>query len=48
MSVIEFPRRPVRPLPAVPARPAPRTLIREWVLVAVAFALVVIAQRVLL
>lgn len=43
MSVIDFPRRPVRPIP-----PAPRTLLREWVMVAVAFALVVIAQRVLL
>ena len=48
MSVIDFPRRPVRPIPAEPAPPAPKTLLREWVLVAVCFALVVIAQRVLL
>ena len=44
MSVIEFPRRPVRPVP----QPERRTTLREWVLVGVAFALVVVAQWVLL
>ncbi len=43
MSVIEFPRRSVRPV-----RPERHTTLREWVLVGVAFGLVVIAQRVLL
>ena len=46
MSVIEFPRRPVRPVPE--AQPERRTTLREWVLVGVAFALVVVAQWVLL
>ena len=44
MSVIEFPRRPVRPVP----QPERRTTLREWVLVGVAFALVVVAQSILL
>ncbi|MFN8992970.1 MAG: hypothetical protein ACK5X3_04800 [Pseudomonadota bacterium] len=44
MSVIEFPRRPVRPIP----QPERSTTLREWVLVGVAFGLVVIAQWVLL
>ena len=46
MSVIEFPRRPVRPIPE--ARPERRTTLREWVLVGVAFVLVVVAQSILL
>ena len=46
MSVIEFPRRPVRPIPE--AQPERRTTLREWVLVGVAFALVMLAQAVLL
>ena len=44
MSVIEFPRRPVRPIP----QPERSTTLREWVLVGVAFALVMLAQAVLL
>ena len=44
MSVIEFPRRPVRPIP----QPERRTTLREWVLVGVALALVMLAQAVLL
>ena len=48
MSVIEFPRRPVRPGPA-PAEPK-RTLPpwQDFAIVGVCFALVVIAERVLL
>ena len=46
MSVIEVPRRPVRPVPE--AQPVRRTSLRVWVLVGVAFALVVVAQWVLL
>lgn len=44
MSVIEFPRRSVRPVP----RPERRTTLREWVLVGVALALVMLAQAVVL
>ena len=44
MSVIEFPRRPVRPVP----QPERSTTLREWVLVGAAFALVMLAQAVLL
>lgn len=43
MSVIEFPRRSVRP-----TRPERRTTLREWVLVGVALALVMLAQAVVL
>jgi hypothetical protein len=43
MSVIEFPRRSVRPV-----RPERRTTLREWVLVGVALALVMLAQAVVL
>ena len=48
MSVIEFPRRPVRPIPA-PAKPE-RTLPpwQDFAIVVACFALVVIAERVLL
>jgi hypothetical protein len=43
MSVIEFPRRSVRPV-----RPERHTTLREWVLVGVALALVMLAQAVVL
>lgn len=43
MSVIEFPRRSVRPV-----RAERRTTLREWVLVGVALALVMLAQAVVL
>lgn len=49
MSVIEFPRRPVRPIPE--ARPEPKRTLPPWqdfAIVGVCFALVVIAQWVLL
>ena len=44
MSVIEFPRRPLRPIP----QPERSTTLREWVLVGVALALVMLAQAVML
>ena len=46
MSVIEFPRRPVRPIPAEPKRTLPPW--QDFAIVGVCFALVVIAQSILL
>ena len=43
MSVIEVPRRSGRPV-----RPERHTTLREWVLVGVALALVMLAQAVVL